>query len=205
MQAGGQDVQREEEEGYRSPDMNDKAREIEQAELATREKAKKDWGLHQEWERRWDQERNRREQTQPGQDKPAACITPRRGGPSLHIGWTRPLSTMATLIRIEHIGLRAYLTIRRVPGVTPECSCGYRAQRVKHILIFCHERQQARERMFREAGTSNWKDLENTRRGLKAAARWMIHEAVLDQFSLARVEEQERERRDGEGTDLVRG
>jgi len=44
----------------------------------------------------------------------------------------------------------------------------------------------------------------NTRRGLKAAARWMIHEAVLDQISLARDEEQERERRETEGRDLVR-
>jgi len=103
---------------------------------------------------------------------------------------------MATLIRTEHIGLGAYLTKRRVPGATPECPCGYRAQTVKHILIFCCKRQQARERLFREAGTSKWKELVNTRRGLNAAARWMIHEAVLDQFSLARDEEQERDRRE---------
>jgi len=51
----------------------------------------------------------------------------------------------------------------------------------------------------------------NTKRGLKAAAKWVIQEAVLDQFSLAREEEQEREKkrkkkkREGEGTDLVRG
>jgi len=33
----------------------------------------------------------------------------------------------------------------------------------------------------------------------------MINKAVLDQFSLVRDKKQERERRDGEGTDLVRG
>lgn len=172
----------------------------------TRENSKKDWWLQEQWERKWDQERKRREQAQPRQEKPAAWTTPRGGaGLSLHMGWTRPQSTMATLIRTEHIGLRAYLTRRRVTGVTPECSSGYRAQTVKHILILCHEKQQGRERMIREAGTSNWKDLVNTRRGLKAAARWMIHEAVLDQFSLARDEEQERERGEREETDLGRG
>lgn len=67
---------------------------------------------------------------------------------------------------------------------------------MKHILIFCYERRQARERLFRETVTSNWKDLANTRRGLKAAAKWMIYEGVLDQFSLAKDEEQERVRRE---------
>ncbi len=81
---------------------------------------------------------------------------------------------MATLIRTEHIGLGAYLTIRRVLGARPEYTCRYRAQTVKHILIFCSERLQARERLFREVGTSNWKDLAQSKRGLTAAARWMI-------------------------------
>jgi len=62
-----------------------------------------------------------------------------------------------------------------------------------------------REKLFKEAGTSNWKDVVNTRRCLKAAARWMILEAVLHQFSLARDEDQERERRDTERGDPVRG
>jgi hypothetical protein len=72
---------------------------------------------------------------------------------------------------------------------------------VKHILIFCPERQHARERLFREAGTSNWKDLANTKRGLTAVARWMIQEAVLEQFSLAKDEEKEREGRGTDGRD----
>ncbi len=75
---------------------------------------------------------------------------------------------------------------------------------MKHILISCHERQQARERLFSEAGTSNWKDLVNIRRGLQTAAMWMIYEGVLDHFSLARDEKQERERREAERRDLVR-
>jgi len=171
-----------------------------QGHQGIRGKGKKDWWLQEQWEMRWEQERKRKEQAQPGQEIPAVWTTPRRGGGiRLHKGWTRPQSTMATLIRTEHIGLGAYLTKRRVPGATPKCCCGYRAQTVKHILIFCPKRQQARARLFREAGTSNWKDLAKTKRGLKAAAKWMINEGILDQFSLARDEEQERDRRETEG------
>jgi hypothetical protein len=177
-----------------------------QEHLDIRRKEKKDRWLQKQWDKRWEQERQRKQQAQPEQEIPAVWTTLRQGGGlRLHKGWTRPQSTMATLIRTEHIGLGAYLTKRRVPGARPECTCGYRTQTVKHILIFCPEKQEARERLLREAGTSNWKDLANTKRGLTAAARWMIQEAVLDQFSLARDEEQERERRETDGRDLVRG
>ncbi|KYG41610.1 hypothetical protein M433DRAFT_158833, partial [Acidomyces richmondensis BFW] len=65
---------------------------------------------------------------------------------------------MATLIRTEHISLGAYLTKRRVLGARLECTYRYRTQ------------TEVRERLFREAGTSNWKDLARSRRGLTAAA-----------------------------------
>ena len=95
---------------------------------------------------------------------------------------------MATLIRTEHIGLRAYLTRRRVLGITPECTCGYRAQTLKHVMLFCPERQGSRLALIQAVG-SDWKAITQTKRGLNAATRWMIQESVLDQFSLAREEE----------------
>ena len=98
---------------------------------------------------------------------------------------------MATLIRTEHIGLRAYLTGRRVPGITPECSCGYRAQTLKHIMLFCPEWQGSRWRLTQKVG-SDWKTITQTKRGLNAATKWMIQESVLEQFSLAKVEEEEQ-------------
>ncbi len=73
------------------------------------------------------------------------------------------------------------------------------------MSIYCPKRQQARQRLFRDAGTSNWKVVASSRRGLTAAAGWMIKEAVLDQFSLAKDEEQEREGRETDGRELVRG
>jgi hypothetical protein len=113
----------------------------------------------------------------------------------IHKGWSRPQSTMATLIRTEHIGLRAYLARQGVPDITPECTCGYRAQTLKHVMIFCPERQGLRQQLFRATG-SDWKAITQTKRGLNAATKWMIQESVLEQFSLAREEEEEREGRE---------
>jgi exonuclease III len=156
----------------------------------------KNWWLMQKWEREWTQAVTQRERAQQGQLPPAAWTQGPLKGKKLHKGWSRPQSTMATLIRTEHIGLRAYLTRQRVPNITPECTCGYRAQTLKHIMLFCPERQESRRRLFQTAG-SDWKTITQTRRGLNAATRWMIQESVLDQFSLAR-EEEERDRK-GEG------
>jgi len=106
-------VQKRENEDCKKPDMDHKAREVEQADRDAKKpgtpryqrKGKKDWWLQEQWEMRWEQERKRKEQAQPGQEIPAAWNTPRReGGLRLHKGWTRPQSTMATLIRTEHIG-----------------------------------------------------------------------------------------------------
>ena len=95
---------------------------------------------------------------------------------------------MATLVRTEHLGLRAYLARRRVPGITPDCPCGYRAQTLKHLIMFCPDNQEARGRLA-QAVELDWKALTQTKRGLNAVTRWMIQESVLDQFSLAREEE----------------
>jgi hypothetical protein len=65
-------------------------------------------------------------------------------------------------------------------------------------MLFCPERQESRRRLTQTAG-SDWKTITQTRRGLNAATRGMIQESVLDQFSLAREEEEERERK-GEGS-----
>lgn len=144
------------------------------------------WWTRERWEEQWRKQVDKRRRAQGNQQLPAAWQDTLRGR-ELHNGWPRPVSTMATLIRTEHIGLNAYLTRRRVPGVTPECTCGYRAQTLKHILLFCPDRQEGREYLFRTAGTT-WQTMTQTRRGLEATAKWMIRESVLDQFRLARDE-----------------
>jgi hypothetical protein len=64
-------------------------------------------------------------------------------------------------------------------------------------MLFCPERQESRRRLFQfQAVGSDWKTITQTKRGLNAATKWMIQESVLDQFSLAR-EEEEREGKEG--------
>jgi hypothetical protein len=62
-------------------------------------------------------------------------------------------------------------------------------------MLFCSERQESRRRLF-QAVRSDWKTITQTKRGLNTATKWMIQEPVLDQFSLAR-EEEEREGKEG--------
>ena len=92
------------------------------------------------------------------------------------------------------MGLNAYLTRRRVPGKTPECPCGYRAQTPKHTVLFCPLLQERRGQMILEAGTGDWGEITTSRRGLGAVSQWLIQEGVLDQFSLAKEERRERGR-----------
>ena len=159
---------------------------------------RKDWWLNQKWDSQWAKAKADRAQRSQGQ--PAAWTSDKaNAGRHLHKGWTRPESTMATLLRTEHIGLRAYLAKRRVPGISPDCDCGQGYQTPKHICIQCPERQERRTALFEAAGTSNWKDLTGTKRGLLATARWMIQQGALEQFSLAQREEAQRIREEEEG------
>jgi hypothetical protein len=155
----------------------------------------KNWWLRQKWKNEWTKTVTKKEAAQQGQQLPAAWIRDTSRGKKIHKGWSRPQSTIATLIRTEHIGLRAYLARQRVPDITPECTYGYRAQTLRHVMIFCPERQESRRQLFQAVG-SDWKAITQTKRGLTAATKWMIQESVLEQFSLARGEENERESRE---------
>jgi hypothetical protein len=55
----------------------------------------------------------------------------------LHAGLSKATSSMVTQIRTEMIGLRAFLYVRRVPNIQPECQCGWPRQTAKHIIMFC--------------------------------------------------------------------
>lgn len=49
---------------------------------------------------------------------------------------TRAESTVATLLRTEHVGLNDYLFRRRVPGYSkPDCGCGWPRQTPKHVIL----------------------------------------------------------------------
>ncbi len=66
-----------------------------------------------------------------------------------------------------------------------ECSCGWRKQTVKHILLFCPELAKERRELIEQVGTSDYRQILTQKHGIRAAARWMIKIGRLDQFSLA--------------------
>ena len=105
----------------------------------------------------------------------------------IHSELSKPQSTLATLLRTEHIGLEDFLSRRKVPGhLSPACPCGWHRQTPKHILLFCPDFQQGRAQMLQKAGTTDYYSLLSTKKGIKAATDWFLRLGLLKQFSLAR-------------------
>ena len=92
-------------------------------------------------------------------------------------------TTIATLVRSECIGLKAFLHRRRVPGFdNPACDCGGERQTAKHTIMFCAKWNRAA--LFEEAGSQNYKKMVSTARGIRAIT--MISHGILEQFNLYR-------------------
>ena len=70
----------------------------------------------------------------------------------------------------------------------PECQCGWRKQDSKYITLFYPDYTEGRMEMLREAGTGYFDTIISTKKGVCAAARWMVRADALYQFSLARVQ-----------------
>lgn len=69
---------------------------------------------------------------------------------------TRAESTVATLLRTEHIGLNDYLCRQQVPGyLKPDCECGWLRQTLKHSILFCPIYMTGRAEMLLEAKTTS--------------------------------------------------
>lgn len=96
-------------------------------------------------------------------------------------------TTMATLVRSECIGLRAFLHKRRVPGFdNPACDCGGGRQTAKHTIMFCTKWDRAA--LFEGAGSQDYRKMVSTARGIRAITRWMISCGILEQFNLYRYQ-----------------
>lgn len=105
----------------------------------------------------------------------------------LHAGLKKVESTLAVQMRSGKIGLAAFLHARRVPEVENAlCTCGWRKQDVKHVLMFCLERQEEQKEMLKAAGTQYCNKLLTTNAGLKASSRWLMKTGLLGLYSLAR-------------------
>lgn len=166
-----------------SPDPNKTTEERQKMEKATLHRVMKE-AWRKKWEQQLAQERRYRSAAK------AAAWDPNIH--KLHKPLTKAQSTMATLIRTEHIGLEDYLYRRRVPGhETPACACGWQRQTPKHVLIFCPKFREGRSRMLAEAKTADYHTLVSSALGIRAAATWLINKGILNQFSLAREMQQE--------------
>src|ERR1700754_813150 len=112
------------------------------------------------WERRWE---TYLQQTPEGRKAPAHRDT-RKTRSQLHVALSKATSALVTQIRTEKIGLNAFLTQQRVPGYTADCSCGWRRQTAKHILLHCPNFAGGREGLFRDAGTNSYSEFLVTTR-----------------------------------------
>lgn len=118
---------------------------------------------------------------------------------SLRTGLSAAQATISTLVRTGKIGLKSFLFKANAPGIeSPACECGWRREDAKHVILFCPRWQVGRRKMLRDAGTNDFLTLASTNKGLRAMTKWFIARGILGQFSLARLQAFEIERRDGE-------
>jgi tubulin alpha len=105
----------------------------------------------------------------------------------LHKDLSKSKSFFAIHMRTKRIELADYLFFRRVLIVlTSDCLCGHSRQTLRHILLFCREWSEDRQRMLRDDETTDMSRLLNTAKDLKASIIWLMRINLLTQFSLTR-------------------
>lgn len=94
-------------------------------------------------------------------------------------------ATALFLVRTEVIGLNAWLTAVGVPDILSRCGCGWPAQIVRHVFVFCPDLTHQRQLFFQRAGTDSLDEMLQSSTGSRAAARFFIDSQLLEQFRLA--------------------
>ena len=96
--------------------------------------------------------------------------------------------SLAVQIRTEKKVFAHFLHRERVPSVlSPACECGWNSQSTKHIIRHCSLRS-TRQRMLEEAGTTDYRKLVTTSKGMKLVTKWLMKLGLLSQFSLSTEE-----------------
>lgn len=91
------------------------------------------WG-NLEWKRRWTAALRK----QRNWSQATIWSTPwKQDTRTLYAGLSKAEATALFLMRSEIIGLNAWLAAVQVPDTNPACACGWHAQTVRHILLYC--------------------------------------------------------------------
>ena len=135
--------------------------------------------LRDKWKAQWD---TYRRQTGDSQ----TLVVQGDIGPSrlkMYKGLEKAVSSLTIQIRSEKIGLKDFLSRRRVPGIeSGACHCGGPRQTARHIFIFCP--LQNRDELQAQ-GPLDYSYYTQTNKGLKIAATWLMKRGLLAQFSVA--------------------
>jgi hypothetical protein len=90
-------------------------------------------------------------------------------------------------MRTKRIKLTDYFFFRRVFIVfTLSCFCEHSRQTLRHILLFCRNWSENRQRMLRDDETTNMSRFLNIAKSLKISIIWLMRINLLTQFSLTR-------------------
>ena len=98
-------------------------------------------------------------------------------------------ATALFLMRVEVIGLNAWLAATQVPGIHPSCPCGWHTQTVRHVLLHCpnHDRTS----LIQQCGTERIDEILSRPACAAHAARWMVRSGAIGQFTVVREIEEE--------------
>ena len=126
-----------------------------------------------EWQRQW--------QTKARGGRATTWQTPwAKRTVTLYKGLSKAESTALFLMRVEVIGLNAWLASVQVPDILPRCTCGWQAQTVRHILLHCP--YYNRSDLIQAVQSESIYDILSQPKSARYAAKWFIKQNVLKQF-----------------------
>jgi len=132
-----------------------------------------------EWKRQWQQVARNRE---------AAMRKPpwKQGTMKLCSDLPKHQATALFLLRTEVIGLNEWLVSIHVPGLSPECRCGWREQTARHVLTMCPLCTDARAEAIRRTNHEEIKQMLSRLESAQTTTGWFVQQEILRQFDMAR-------------------
>jgi hypothetical protein len=105
----------------------------------------------------------------------------------LHKSLIKSKNSFVIHMRTKRIKLIDYFFFRRILIVlTSDCFYEHSRQTLQHILFFCRDWSENRQRMLRDDETMNMSKLLSISKNLKISIIWLMKINLLTQFSLIR-------------------